>query len=338
LHIDGSIGGGQVLRSSLTLSMLTRQPFTIDAIRAKRSRPGLMRQHLTAVQAAAQLCGAQTRGAELSSTALDFEPDRVRAGTYSFKVSGAGSACLVLQTVLPPLLLADGPSELTFEGGTHNPLAPPYPFLDEVFFPVIERMGPHIARRLERVGFAPAGGGKFHVRVEPVRALRPLQLLERGSLLSISAEAQIANLTHTIAQRELDVAAELLDLQSSALSLRTPQALGPGNVILLRAIHEHASELIAGFGERNVSAERVASEACAAMKIYLESQAPVGEHLADQLAIPFAMAGSGSFFTTGMSAHLASNLAVIERFLPVAFRASASPEHSKALRVDVLTR
>src|SRR5262245_42204365 len=155
LHIDGSIGGGQILRSSLALSALTGRPFVIDQIRKKRERPGLMRQHLTAVRAAAQICAAEVMGGELGSTRVGFRPGKVRAGSYRFSVGSAGSAGLVLQTVLPPLMAADAPSELVFEGGTHNPLAPPYPFLDRVFFPLLARMGVGVERELVRAGFYP---------------------------------------------------------------------------------------------------------------------------------------------------------------------------------------
>jgi RNA 3'-terminal phosphate cyclase (ATP) len=337
LRIDGSIGGGQVLRSALSLSALTGQPFTIDNIRAKRSRPGLMRQHLTATRAAAEICAADLEGAELGSTRLTFRPGATRGGRYRFVVSGAGSACLVLQTVLPPLLVAAAPSELSFEGGTHNPLAPPYPFLDEVFFPAIERMGPRIERALRRTGFAPAGGGAFDVRIEPVKTLRTLSLHERGNLLKLSAEALVANLPHTVALRELQTAKQCLTIAEQDLALRTPVADGPGNVLMLRAVHEHAVELIAAFGERGVHAERVASRACQAMQSYLESAAPVGEHLSDQLLIPCAMANGGSFSTVALTPHFESNVQVIEQFLPVRVRTVSAAAGSQ-WRVEISPR
>lgn len=338
LHIDGSIGGGQVLRSALSLSALTGQPFSIENIRAQRSRPGLMRQHLTAARAAAEICGAEMQGAELGSTTLRFHPRKVRSGRYRFSVGGAGSACLVLQTVLPPLLVAEGQSELSFEGGTHNPLAPPYPFLDEVFFPIIERMGPRLVRVLHRSGFAPAGGGSFDVRIEPVKALAALDHHQRGALLTLSAEAQVANLPQAIATRELNVAREELDIGEQALALRTPAANGPGSVVILRATHEHSSELITGFGERGVHAEQIAKRAAREMKTYLASSAAVGEHLADQLLIPFAMASGGSFSTLHETAHFASNVHVIERFLPVTVRTEEAGAEQRATRVLILPR
>src|SRR5215831_445162 len=182
LKIDGSLGegGGQVLRTSLALSALTGQPFEIEKIRASRKKPGLMRQHLTSVQAAARVCNAHVEGAAISSQSLRFAPGPAVAGVYEFQVGTAGSATLVLQTVLPPLLLARGPSRVVVEGGTHNPLAPPFDFLERSFLPLIQRMGPSVELELRRPGFFPAGGGRFHAKIKPVKKLVRFDLLERG--------------------------------------------------------------------------------------------------------------------------------------------------------------
>ena len=334
VHVDGSIGGGQILRTALSLSALTGKPFVIEHIRKKRNRPGLMRQHLTAVRATAQICGAELVGAELGSTELEFRPGPVQPGAYHFSIGTAGSACLVLQTVLPPLMVAAQPSQLTFEGGTHNPLAPPYPFLDRVFFPVLERQGVEIARSLERVGFYPAGGGLFHVNVQPIPRLGMLSLCERGKRRRLWAEAQATNIPHHVATRELAVVKERFSLDDSDLLLRTPVADGAGNVLLLVAEHEHATEMVVGFGERSVRAERVAERACAKLNAYLQSDAPVGEHLADQLLIPFAMAGGGSFRTLPLDEHSSTNMSVIEKFLPVRFACSTDLQGNVTVTVS----
>jgi len=334
VHIDGSVGGGQILRSALSLSALTGRSFVIDEIRKRRDRPGLMRQHLTAVNAAAEICGAAVLGGELGSTRLEFRPGPVRAGSYHFAISTAGSACLVLQTVLPPLMVADAPSELSFEGGTHNPLAPPYPFLDRVFLPVLERMGVGLARNLERPGFYPAGGGRFQLRVEPCAQLAPFNMLERGAMLSLHAEAHIANLPHHIATRELSTVKQQLSIEDHHLHLRTPEAHGPGNVLLLIAEYEHANEMVVGFGEHAVRAERVAERACRAMQTYLRASAPVGEHLADQLLLPLAMAGEGSFRALTLSDHARTNMQVIQQFLPVRFAVSDGGTAGLTVRLE----
>src|SRR6185369_8211050 len=173
IALDGSQGegGGQILRSALALSLVTGTPFRIDNIRARRARPGLMRQHLTAVEAAAAVGAARTSGAALGSRSLTFAPTTVKAGEHTFSVGTAGSATLVLQTVLPSLLTADRPSSLVLEGGTHNPSSPPFDFLAKAFLPIVAGMGAQVEATLERPGFYPAGGGRFRVTVAPAKAL-----------------------------------------------------------------------------------------------------------------------------------------------------------------------
>ena len=184
LTIDGSLGegGGQILRSSLALSLVTGKPFVIENIRANRKKPGLMRQHLSAVRAAAEVSQARVEGAELGSTRLTFCPGTVRAGDYAFDVGSAGSATLVLQTVLPALLLAEGESNLTLRGGTHNPMAPPFDFLAKSYLPLVNRLGPTVEARLVRPGFYPVGRGEFSVRIQPARQLGRLELTDRGEI------------------------------------------------------------------------------------------------------------------------------------------------------------
>src|SRR4051812_48973070 len=212
LTIDGSLGegGGQILPSARALSMVTGTPFRIEKIRANRDVPGLARQHLTAVQSAATLCGATVDGAELRSTSLSFTPGRIKPGDYTFSVGSAGSTTLVLQTVLPALLVGSDPSTLTLEGGTHNPFAPPLDFLEKSFLPVINRMGPKIDVALEQPGFAPRGGGRFIVTVEPAAKLSRVDLPARGPVRSRRARATVAGLPRAIAERELEMVERIL--------------------------------------------------------------------------------------------------------------------------------
>src|SRR5262245_12662687 len=180
--IDGSEGEGG--RTSLALSLVTGQPFRIERIRAKRQKPGLLRQHLTAVEAAKAVGCAEVAGAEMKSQTLEFRPGAVAPGNYRFAVGTAGSAKLVLQDVLPALLTASGRSTLTLEGGTHNPLAPLFDFVARSFMPLIHKMGPSVELALQAPGFYPAGGGRFHARIEPAKRLSPLALNERGVIQS----------------------------------------------------------------------------------------------------------------------------------------------------------
>jgi RNA 3'-terminal phosphate cyclase (ATP) len=320
VEIDGSLGegGGQILRSALALSLFTGKPCHLQNVRARRKKPGLRRQHLAALNAAAEVGTAEVEGAAVGSREVRFEPGTVRAGSYRFAIGTAGSTTLVLQTVLPPLLVADARSELMLSGGTHNPLAPPFEFLDRVLLPLLERMGPRIRARLERPGFYPAGGGRFRVTVEPVPRLQRVELLQRGAIRSRTAIASVANLPRHIAERELATVGKRLSWPAESLRVDEVRgALGPGNVLTLRIESENATELFTGFGQRGVRAEVVAERAADEAREYLDSGAPVGPHLADQLLVPFAIAGGGSFRTVEPTRHTLTNIEIVRAFLDV---------------------
>lgn len=318
LTIDGSQGegGGQILRTSLALSLVKSLPFRIVNIRAGRKNPGLLRQHLTAVKAAAAVGRAEITGADIASQELVFAPGRPVSGNYRFAVGTAGSATLVLQTVLPSLLTADGRSTLTLEGGTHNPFAPPFDFLVKSFLPLIHRMGPTVEANLERPGFYPAGGGHMTVTIEPVETLTGFDLIERGEIMRQSARVLLSKLPRHIAERELKVIEERLGWPAQCLTIdRIGSSPGPGNVVLIEIESTHVTEVFAAFGRLGVKAESVASRAVRQTKGYLAAGAPVGEHLADQLLLPLALAGHGSFKTVAPSQHTLTNIEVIKRFL-----------------------
>lgn len=322
IELDGAHGegGGQVLRSALTLSMITRQPFGIVNVRANRSRPGLMRQHLAAVQAAAAVSGADVTGAELGSHALTFAPGTLRAGDYEFAIGSAGSCTLLLQTVLPALLYAQGPSTLRISGGTHNPMAPPAQFLQRAWLPLLAQMGGKVELELLRSGFYPAGGGVLAAAVQPCESLQPIDVVERGALVESYAESVVAAVRHGVAQRELDTVRELLGFDAAQLHIRgLPADQGPGNALLLTFVYEHVTEVIAAFGEKRVTAEEVARRAVRQAQAFLAHDGAVGEHLADQLMLPLALAGGGSFTCAAVSDHMSTNADVIARFLPVRF-------------------
>ncbi|HEY4371119.1 MAG TPA: RNA 3'-terminal phosphate cyclase [Burkholderiales bacterium] len=328
IELDGSQGegGGQILRSALSLAMITGTPFRIARIRAGRAKPGLLRQHLAAVQAAAQVCHAQVTGDALNSATLEFAPGPLRGGDYEAAIGSAGSCTLVLQTLLPALLRADAPSSLKLSGGTHNPFAPPAHFLQRSFLPLLARMGARVEMEIARCGFYPAGGGELRVRIAPCPALAPLQLESRGPLLRLHAESLVAAVPAQVAKRELAALQRAFGLAEEAVAMRAlPQDQGPGNVLLFIAEHEQVSEVVTAFGERGVSAEQVAARAAREMRGYLDSGAAVGEHLADQLLLPLALAGGGNFVTAAPSQHTLTNAQVIARFLPVEFSFEEMP-------------
>jgi RNA 3'-terminal phosphate cyclase (ATP) len=318
MHIDGSQGegGGQILRTSLALSMITGTPVRIDKIRARRARPGLMRQHLTSVLAAARVSGAHVQGAEVGSREITFTPSGIQAGVYHFAIGTAGSTTLILQTVLPALLLASGPSHLTLEGGTHNPMAPPFEFLERVFLPLVRRMGAQVEITLERAGFYPAGGGRLEAVIHPA-ALSPLDLLERGEIRSRRGTVLLANLPEHIAERELRHLAQQTSWPEGALEVRRVESAGPGNAVLLELESDGITEVFTSIGEVGVAAEKVADRAVQEMRAYLAAGVPVGEHLADQLLLLLALAGGGSFRTLPLSLHARTQIELIPRFLDV---------------------
>jgi RNA 3'-terminal phosphate cyclase (ATP) len=321
LKIDGSFGegGGQVLRTSLALSALTGQPFEIDGVRAGRRKPGLLRQHLTALRAVARVCNAQVTGDELGSLAVRFTPGPVTPGTYEFAVGTAGSATLVLQTVLPPLLAAGGPSRVRIEGGTHNPMAPPFEFLERSFLRVLAAMGARVAVRLERWGFYPAGGGALAVEIEASGRLSPIELVERGEVRERRARAVVAGLPRTIAQKELAHVREGLGLSPAELEVHeVPDPHAAGNVLAVELALLSHHEVFTAFGQRGVPAAAVADDVVEQVRRYLGTGQPVSAYLADQLLIPFAMAGGGTFRTGPPSRHTLTNVEVVRRFLPVA--------------------
>lgn len=336
ITIDGSHGegGGQILRTSLALSLVTGRPFRMERIRARRERPGLLRQHLTAVEAARTVGCAEVEGAVLSSQTLDFKPGPVTPGNYRFAVGTAGSATLVLQTVLPPLLMASGSSILTLEGGTHNPMAPPFDFLSKCFVPLLQGMGPRVELELVRPGFYPAGGGQFRARIKPGAKLSRLKLLRRGAIRHRQARILMSRLPDHVAERELAVLrSELKWLDEEYTVEIVSHPVGPGNAIILTIEAEQVTEVVAAIGERGRRAEEVAMSATKAARAWLEADVPVDEYLADQLLIPMALAGGGTFRTTRPSLHTTTNAEVIQHFTAVPIH--IEQENEMVWRIDV---
>jgi RNA 3'-terminal phosphate cyclase (ATP) len=352
--IDGAHGegGGQILRSSLALSLVTQRPIRIVNIRAGRSRPGLARQHLTAVTAATDISRAQVTGAAIGSRELIFSPGPVSCGEYTFRVGTAGSTTLVLQTVLPALLLASGPSTLILEGGTHNPWAPPFDFLAAAYLPLINRMGPQVAVELERPGFYPAGGGRFRVQITPATHLAGFDLLERGDITSRQARVMIARLPLHIAQRELDTIRRRLDWSTEECTVEEVSSLGPGNVILIRLDSAQITELFCSFGREGVKAEIVAQEAVKEVRDYLKANVPVGPYLADQLLLPLGISAwksppaepnvpqraagfqrGGTFRTESLTGHSTTHAELLRQFLGISVE--IAPETAHTCRVQI---
>lgn len=336
--IDGSLGegGGQVLRSALALSLATGRPLHLERIRAGRPKPGLRRQHVTAVEAARDVGGAVVEGAELGSGTLLFEPAGCFPGTYAWDVGTAGSACLVIQTVLPVLLFQDAPSHLIVKGGTHTPFAPPFEYLSHVYLPLLRRLGAEVDATLDRHGFFPRGGGRIRVAVGAARTPRRLVLRERGARTGAHARALVAGLPSHVAERELAVVKRTLGLPDRELhAIDCAEAHGPGNALIVRLDHEHLSEVFTAYGRRGVPAERVAAAACREAQTWARTDAPVGPHLADQLMLPLALAAGGVYRTGPLTPHAETNLGVIGEFLDCALVTAPLPDGQVEVRIGL---
>jgi RNA 3'-terminal phosphate cyclase (ATP) len=276
-----------------------------------------MRQHLTAVNAAAEIGLAAIEGNHIGSLAFTFEPEMIKPGNYHFAIGSAGSCTLVFQTILPALIIAGEPSEIILEGGTHNPFAPPFDFLERAFLPVINRMGPRVDAVLEKPGFYPAGGGRFRVSINPA-GLNRLDLLERGNIINQTVRASVANLPVSIANRELKVIREKLEWGGELLeAVEVENSQGPGNILSVEIECDHIAEVFTGFGEKGVSAETVAKRTVTSVQEYLTFNVPVGRYLADQLLIPMALAGGGKFRTLSPTKHTTTNAEIIKKFIDV---------------------
>lgn len=319
LELDGSLGegGGQILRTSLALSLLTGTPVHLRNIRASRSKPGLQPQHLQSVLAAAEVGQAEVSGARLNSKDLIFRPGEVRSGKYRFDIGTAGATGLVLHTIYLPLALRGrDPSEITLTGGTHVRQSPSFSFLDATWSAYCARLGLGISLRLDRPGFYPRGGGMVSAFIQPASALYGVHFPLRRDA-KISGISVIANLDPNIGRRQARRARFRLEQRGIECEIdEQTWPNGPCTVVALTAHTEPAPATFVSLGERGKPAEKVADQAVDELLAYLDSGALVDEHSADQIILPLALAEGPSEYTAqSISLHLTTNIAVIRSFL-----------------------
>jgi RNA 3'-terminal phosphate cyclase (ATP) len=320
IEIDGSRGegGGQMLRSALALSAITGTPMRITNIRARRAKPGLMAQHLSAVQATAAVCGARVDGARQRSQTLVFEPQGIRAGAFHFDIGTAGSTALVLQTVLLPLSYAAAPSVVTVTGGTHVPWSPCFDYLQLHWARYLREIGVALELALERAGFYPRGGGQVRAAVHPADGLQALRITERGALRRIRGVSGVANLDDRIAERQRRQALRRLAGRCTKVDIdiaRLP-ARGQGTVVVLLAELERSQCCYTSLGARGKPAERVADEAVDGLEAFLAGDGAIDEYLADQLVVPLACAtGTSELRSARVTQHLLTNVEVVRLFI-----------------------
>lgn len=325
IEIDGSLGegGGQILRTSLALSAITGKAFQLKNIRANRAKPGLMRQHLTGVEAVAQICQAKIEGASLRSKTLVFTPNIICGGDYEFNIGTAGSTTLIFQTILYPLLYANKPSRVVVTGGTHNDMAPPFEFIKNSFLPILQSMGANIEIELTQAGFFPAGGGSIAIEIRPPVKWKSLSLLHKGKLIQEKIIGIISNLPITTIEREVKSIRRLSGREFPFVSVQEFKSLCPGNLVAIVEDYENITNVFTGFGEKGKSAEAVGEEAYLEYARALANDAPVPEHLADQLLLPMALAGMGEMRITEKSLHFITNIKVIQIFLDITIDVNA---------------
>ena len=311
-----------MLRTSLSLSAITGKELIIEHIRGKRKKPGLRRQHLVSVKAAAAVCKARVTGDELNSERLIFKPGIIHPGNYYFSIGTAGSCCLVLQTILPILFYGYSSSTVIVEGGTHNPMAPTVDFIVNSFLPTIARFGFHASVELLSYGFYPAGGGKIKAKIRPYQnAARKVEIISRGELIEKKGNILLSRLPEHIAEREKKTLLETGWLRDNEIEIiHVKNSPGPGNVVTVTLRYEDISCVFQSIGKRGKKAEKVAIEAYRAAISHHESKMPVENHLTDQLLIYLGLVSEGVILTSELSLHSRTNVEVIEKFLPVKFK------------------
>jgi RNA 3'-terminal phosphate cyclase (ATP) len=341
IEIDGSFGegGGQVLRTSLSLSCLFNKPFHIFNIRKGRKRPGLMPQHLMGIRSLKLISDARVEGDSEGSTELLFEPNEVKDGDYLFDIGTAGSTSLLLQAILPPLIFAKNISSLSLKGGTHVPFSPPFHYISQVFIPILLKLGIEIKVKIESYGFYPKGGGKVIIEIKPADGVKGIKLLERGKIKGVHGLSGVGNLPISIAERQRDAALKILASQGVHAEIETLSAPTPGQgtFIFLEAVTDNCLAGFSSLGERGKKAELVGEEAANNFLNYYSTSACLDHHLSDQIILYLAIAqGESSFTTSEISGHLLTNLWVLEKFLDIHYRVEG--EMGKPGRVTIKGR
>lgn len=350
--LDGSQGegGGQILRTALSLSAITGKPFTVTKVRAGRLKPGLRPQHREAARAVAQLVDAEVTGAEVGSSRLEFRPRRRAApGEWTFDVGTAGSTPLLLQTVCWPLALAGAPSFVTLRGGTHQDHAPSFHYLALVWGPAVARLGFKFGVELQAAGFYPEGGGEFTARIEPAHPMPPLDLRHRGTLLDVEVVSMVGGLGYEVADRQAARAVRRLrdaGIAAEAERVPVPCRISRGGHVLVVSTFERTRAGHGAVSARERSPEQIAEDAVNAFRAHLAGGAAVDRHLADQLLLPAALVASGHlppppgvvpatrYTAAAVTKHLTTNAAVISRFLDVEISVLGREEEEGEVRVQ----
>jgi len=338
IKIDGSSGegGGQILRTAISLSAVTKKSFEIYNIRANRKVPGLSHQHLQAVNSTAQICNAEVVGNQLRSTDLKFYPAETQAGTYHFNIGTAGSVSLVLQTIFYPLSLANKPSSITIIGGTHVTHSPCVDYLKQQWLYFLKKIGFDAEIQTLKAGFYPRGGGEILVKINPSNPQYPVCINDRGKLIQVEGLSTVSNLDITIAQRQ-QLQAEKRFLGQNIphkISLSEIPSFGKGTMLLLVGKFEYSQCCYFGLGAIGKRAETVADDACNELFTFLKTRGAIDEYLADQLILPLALTkGTSQFVTPRITQHLLTNIEIVKLFLPVTIDISGNLNEEGLIKI-----
>jgi RNA 3'-phosphate cyclase len=344
LDIDGSYGegGGQLLRTAVSLAAVTGKPIRIRAIRAKRQPPGLAPQHLAAIRAASELCHGHLEGAAPRSAEITFVPGHIEGGTYAFDIGTAGSITLLLQALMPMMVAARKHFALRVTGGTDVRGAPPFDYFSHVFLPLLSTLGVDASVKLLRRGYYPRGGGMVEIHVRP-GSLKPFAREDPGRLLEIGGIAHVAHLPLSIAERmRASALARLAGLHPSewctAVTVQEGSAIGSGGAVALWARYERSVLGAARVAERGVTAERLGSDSGSELRADLAARVLLDVHAADQMLVYLALAltqGPSHFTARAVSSHAQTAMWLIEQLLPARFSVEPRDEH---VRIHVSSR
>ena len=326
VSIDGSHGegGGQILRTALSLSALLKAPFEIHHIRARRKKPGLAPQHLMAVKAVADITSAQVQGAEIGSDKFVFRPREIKAGDYRFDIGTAGSTGLVLQAVLPALAFADTPSKVTITGGTHVPWSPSFQYLRDVFVPSLSELGPNVSLEIRKWGWFPKGGGEIGATIHPCIRIAPMERRDRGKLMELRVFSAASRLPLSIAERQRDQALKVLarhGYPSAHGEAVHVSSASPGTVVFIKAGFRQGRAGFTSLGRKGMPAEKIAEETCEKYFELMASDGVFDKYLPDQLVLYLSLAqGRSCVALQEITRHLETNIWVIQQFLPMTCR------------------
>ncbi len=320
IELDGSYGegGGQILRTALSLACVTGHALTLFNIRTGRKKAGLMPQHITSIHATSEISRAEIKGAEPGSTELIFVPGKTMPGNYIFDIKTAGSCTLVFQTLLPPLMFGEKPSTITIKGGTHVPFSPSYHYLTEVLFPMLRKVDVSVDSTIYKYGFYPKGGGEVSFTVHPVSQVKVLNVSERGKLTALHGYSAVSGLPVQIARRQKNAMEQKVKSFSSDMHIMDVLSPGKGTFTFLAAQYENTIAGFSSIGKRGKPAETVGAETAEAFLDFHRTSAAFDPHLADQIVLYLSLSRDDSSFTTScITEHLLTNLWVIKQFMDI---------------------